>query len=116
MKMTHIVVLLAVLAALPGCQKFGTQQAPEAPVRLVRPPVGRYQIVFSPNVRADTFLLDTQKGRVWQMTKFSDLPGEPTAWNEMDVIDSTGEVGIKFSEFLQQNAPARTPERKGKKQ
>jgi hypothetical protein len=28
--------------------------------------VQRYQIVFNPNVRADTFLLDTQTGRVWQ--------------------------------------------------
>lgn len=115
MNITGIVVLSAILAALPGCEKFGAQQSPEIPARAVRAPVGRYQIVFSPNVRADTFLLDTQKGRVWQMTKFSDLPGEPTAWNEMDVIDSSGEVGIKFGDFLQQNSPPRAPEAKGKK-
>ena len=116
MNITRTFALLVILATLPGCEKFSAQQSPESPVRIVRPPVGRFLIVFSPIVRADTFLLDTQKGRVWQMTKFSDLPSEPTAWNEMDVIDSTGEVGIKFNDFLQQNSPPRAPERKGKKQ
>ena len=27
---------------------------------------GRYQVVFSPMVRADTFLLDTATGTIWQ--------------------------------------------------
>ena len=125
MNTTRIAVLSAILAVVPGCEKFGgTQQgtqtqlpnAPEPSARTVRAPIARYQIVFSPHVRADTFLLDTQKGRVWQMTKFSDLPGAPTAWNEVDIIDSTGEIGMKFSDFLQQNSPQRPPERKSKKQ
>ena len=27
--------------------------------------LGRYQIVMNPNVRADTFLLDTETGKTW---------------------------------------------------
>jgi hypothetical protein len=33
---------------------------------------GRYQIFFNPNARADTFLVDTQTGKVWQ---FVDIHG-----------------------------------------
>lgn len=33
---------------------------------------GRFQIYYSPIVRADTFLLDTQTGKVWQMVKDKD--------------------------------------------
>ena len=32
---------------------------------------GRYQIVINPTVRADTFLLDSETGRVWQMTQYT---------------------------------------------
>jgi hypothetical protein len=32
---------------------------------------GRYQIFFSPNVRADTFLVDTSTGRIWRMMRFT---------------------------------------------
>ena len=124
MNITRITLLSAVLVAMLGCDKLGGAQqnvqtqvpsTSESPVRTVRPPTGRYQIVFSPNVRADTFLLDTQKRRVWQFTKFSDLPSEPTAWNEVDVIDSTGEIGITFSEFIERNPRSKAAERKGKK-
>jgi hypothetical protein len=43
-------------------------------------PSGRYQIVFGPHARADTFLLDTQTGKVWVRTAFTFLQGEPDAW------------------------------------
>lgn len=43
----------------------------------------RYQIVVSPHLRADTFLLDTQTGRVWRQTTFSNLTDQPTVWEEM---------------------------------
>jgi hypothetical protein len=45
----------------------------------------RFRIVFSPHARADTFLLDTQTGRVWQLMG---LNGEPTAWTPMTRLDS----------------------------
>jgi hypothetical protein len=37
----------------------------------IEPGTGRYQIIINPNVRADTFLIDTTTGRTWnlQLTK-----------------------------------------------
>jgi len=49
---------------------------------------GRYQIVINPSMRADTFLLDTWTGKVWQQTQFTDMYGEPSVWLYMDRIDS----------------------------
>lgn len=47
----------------------------------------RFQIFFAPRARADTFLLDKQTGKVWQLTKLTDIEGEPLVWNRMDRID-----------------------------
>jgi hypothetical protein len=49
---------------------------------------GRFRILFSPHARADTFLLDTQTGRVWQL---KGLNGEPAAWSPMTRLDSSQE-------------------------
>lgn len=49
MKAKIAIAVLSVMA-LAGCDQFQSSQAP------------RYQIVFNPSVRADTFLIDTQKG------------------------------------------------------
>lgn len=62
------------------------QKATPAPPTTV--PTGRYQIVFSPHARADTYLLDTETGRVWQFTKFPYLNGEPSAWMSVARIDT----------------------------
>lgn len=59
---------------------------------------GRFQIFINPNVRADTFLVDTQTGKVWQLTQFTDVKGEPTAWNRMDRLDDDKQA---FQFFLQ---------------
>jgi len=48
---------------------------------------GRFVIMFSPLVRADTFLLDTATGKIWQMVQMSDVKGEPKAWEFMDRVD-----------------------------
>ncbi|HEY1615744.1 MAG TPA: hypothetical protein VGF97_18875 [Rhizomicrobium sp.] len=53
-------------------------------------PPGRYAIVFSPHVERSTFLLDTETGRVWVHTTFSDLMGEPDAWDYMERLDDPG--------------------------
>jgi hypothetical protein len=53
---------------------------------------GRYQIVINPQMRADTFLLDTATGKVWQLIKFSDIENQPTAWRYMDRLDNSMEV------------------------
>jgi hypothetical protein len=49
---------------------------------------GRYQIVINPQARADTFLLDTATGRVWQLVQYSDLKDTPPAWQLMKRIDN----------------------------
>jgi hypothetical protein len=49
---------------------------------------GRYQIVMHPTFRADQYLLDTATGQVWQLTKFSNLKGEPEAWKSMTRLDN----------------------------
>lgn len=38
----------------------------------VKPEAGRFAIFYSPLVRADTFLVDTEVGQVWQMTQAAD--------------------------------------------
>lgn len=62
----------------------------------------RFQLSFSPFARADTFLLDTQTGRVWQLTKFTSLKGDPIAFDEVAVIDETRSAGIPLDEFKSQ--------------
>jgi hypothetical protein len=63
----------------------------------VTTPGGRYQILFSPLARADTFLLDTETGKVWQLTKFTDANGEPLAWVPMDRLDSQADWAAFFA-------------------
>lgn len=53
---------------------------------------GRYVIVFSPLARADAFLLATETGRVWQLTVFTDVDGEPRVWKSMPRIDSDADL------------------------
>jgi hypothetical protein len=51
--------------------------APNPTAALVN--LGRYQIVFSSHARADTFLLDTQTGKIWARTSFTFLGGRPAS-------------------------------------
>ena len=53
---------------------------------------GRFQIVMRDDVRADTFLLDTQEGMVWQMTQYSDVEGQPVVWLIMNRLDTEADV------------------------
>ena len=80
-KLTLVICLLFAFA-LAGCDKLQTGSSQ------------RFQIVFNPNVRADTFLLDTQKGKVWQMTKYTDIENQPTVWQPMEIIDPDGDIGV----------------------
>ena len=54
---------------------------------------GRYQIFFSPNVRADTFLVDTSTGRIWRMTRIQDEP--PMRGVGFDPASLTQEMVVK---------------------
>lgn len=53
---------------------------------------GRFQIVINPSMRADTFLLDTQTGRVWEKVRFVDMEGEPWVWLIVDRLDNSQEI------------------------
>ena len=52
----------------------------------------RFRIVFSPHVRADTFLLDTETGRTWLRTAYTHLRGDPTAWEFQTRADNLEEL------------------------
>lgn len=79
--------------------------------RLLPAAAGRYQIVGNPQGnRAGPFLLDTQAGRVWQLSEFPGLQGAPRAWREMTIIDDTGQMGITTAQF-QKLYPPRQPTR-----
>ena len=54
-----------------------------------RQEAGRYQIVMRKDIRADTYLLDTATGRVWQHVQFVQLEGGPVAWRFMPRLDSS---------------------------
>lgn len=72
----------------------------------------RFQILFNPNARADTFLLDTQTGKVWQLAKFSDIEGEPVVWNHMERIDDDKQL----YQFVLQHGVKKTQESAGPSQ
>jgi hypothetical protein len=52
------------------------------------PMPGRYQIVMRTDIRADTFLLDTQTGKTWVHVEWADLKGNPVLWQYIDRMDN----------------------------
>lgn len=66
--------------------RAGAQQQ-VANVKRVEAANERYRIVINSNVRADTFLLDTETGKTWVQTVYTDLKGEPTVWMYREHID-----------------------------
>jgi len=66
--------------------------------------IARFQIVMSPLARADEFLLDTQTGRIWQLTKITDLQGEPTVWMYQTRVDNDAEF-LRWSATQTVSAP-----------
>ena len=75
---TMIIIIPALFSSLSQAQQRGVSDST----------CGRFQIFFNPNVRADTFLVDTQTGKVWRMTTYTDIIGEPTIWQFMERIDT----------------------------
>lgn len=71
---------------------------------------GRYQIVINTSIRADTFLLDTQTGRVWQLTQYSFLKGNPTAWAYMDRLDNDEQMARWVKQFERVEQPQPQPQ------
>ncbi len=50
--------------------------------------IGRYTIIHSPLLEADTMLLDTATGRTWQLQKGTIYNGDPLIWTEIYRLDT----------------------------
>ncbi len=96
-----LIALLFLTSLLSACKQ---EQPPIPPGFILNEPRtatsspqnGRYVIVFSPLVPQDKFLLDTQKGKVWQLTKYPDLVGEPTVWEDMGITDNSADASERI--------------------
>lgn len=90
--MKRILFVIAILIATASAQDRPKQAAA---IRTdLSPAAPRYQLFVNPNVRADTFMLDTQTGKVWRLTEFTDLLGDPDVWIPVDRVDDTQELGV----------------------
>ncbi|HEY5804839.1 MAG TPA: hypothetical protein VIT90_14195 [Lysobacter sp.] len=94
------IALIALIGLWPiaGCERVMERPAAAMPTQPVSN-TARYQIVFNPHNAAVTYLVDTQKGKVWELTKFTDMYTQPTAFNGIDVLDEDGEVGKTWERF-----------------
>ena len=74
--------------------------------------VGRYQVFFNPNVRADTFLVDTETGKIWRMQQIADAVGEPTVWLPERRLDNDQEVSgwMSLQRFKPTGTTSTTPQ------
>lgn len=58
--------------------------------------LGQYEIVINPNVGKFQYLLDKQNGKIWRLTQFTDLQGQPDVWCNMVRINNEDEL-IEFA-------------------
>ena len=94
-------LICSTLITLAGILFHSGALAQEAPKLLP----GRYQIIMHPTFRADQYLLDTATGKIWQLTKFGTLKGEPEAWKFMTRLDDQAE----YVSFLMSHPSASKP-------
>jgi hypothetical protein len=91
--MKRIVIFAGFLLLITGLSL--RSQTPAKPQPSPQPSLssasGRYQIVFNPSVRADTFLVDTETGKVWVRTTITNVKGTPDVWKFQERIDSTAD-------------------------
>ena len=115
-----ILATITILCLISTAVIFGQTRSQQPTETKMNP--GRYQLVINPNVRADTFLLDTQTGRIWMPTEYTNLgpiPGmgpKPTVWQFQDRVDNQEELArwiqIKKDELLNTaKRPPVTPDR-----
>jgi hypothetical protein len=94
---------LAVLLLLVGLCSCDETRAPKVARAQEKPKsasdVGRYVIVHSPHIQRDTMLLDTVTGQTWQMVQFSDLKGEPVAWQRVTKLDTAEDYQVFFKTY-----------------
>lgn len=70
-------------------------------------PQGHYQIIISPHAARDTFLLDTETGRVWVLRAFVFLNDDPVAWVPIPRIDNDDD----YAKFVREHGkkPSQSP-------
>lgn len=103
--MKKLLFLIPSLFLLTGCLLDDSEKLSELENRIAsleaRPIVQRYQIVTNPEAPGKfTYLIDTQKGKIWTPVQFTDVEGKPTVWNEEEIIDNSGEIGQTTREFM----------------
>ena len=99
-----VIVLLSIAAA--NAWSLFSSDTPPSPA----PQTGRYQIFFSPHMRADTFLVDTVEGKVWQLTTYADLVGDPQGWGHLERIDNDAQMAAFYASNILK-PPAAMPKR-----
>lgn len=92
-----LVALLLCAFVVGRMSSLGTAKAQNAPSNAADRP-GRYVIFYNPNVRADTFLLDTQSGRLWRHTTISNVVSDPEIWLAEVRVDTDAERSKWLSE------------------
>jgi hypothetical protein len=104
-----IVVLSALVFLTVGVTSFLMGQAAPASVRQANAnpsQVGRYQIIYNPSMRADTFLLDTETGQTWVQSEVTtDAVGKRTIWVFRERVDNWQ----AFSDWLKDVKPLKIP-------
>ena len=102
-------IVVALVLAICGVALFA--QSNHAAASQPRPTqAGRFEMVINPAARADTFLLDTATGHIWQRTKYTDLPGQPEVWQIQDRVDSQLDLVAWAAEHSPKPAAPANPE------
>lgn len=85
----------------------GTEARAQAAVAAAQPQNGRYVIVHSPHVRADTVMIDTATGRVWSLTSYTFLNGEPRAWTLMNQVNNNADREALIQKYGEKPEPTK---------
>ncbi|HEY9678851.1 MAG TPA: hypothetical protein V6C76_12655 [Drouetiella sp.] len=88
---TSLVAVGAVVLYVSTIMSRSTQTA------TVRSESTRFHIFMNPTYRGDTFLLDTQTGKSWQMVQAGTGDEVEFKWSELQVVDSAGNPDKYFS-------------------
>jgi hypothetical protein len=86
MSKRQVIVLAIVAIGAADVLISQVQQKLATPAQEAR--TARYQIVISPLTARDTWLLDTQTGKVWKRVIFTDIEGTPEIWDPQPRFDN----------------------------
>ena len=67
---------------------------------------------FNPTVRADTFLVDTETGRIWRVRTVTEVVGEPSVWLPEERMDNAAELHTWLSRQRFKPTSGTTPQQR----